>query len=101
MVSVIEGVHTESKKNHIHLVVETPQHLSKEQFELLIRQSQGGIIVNEWITKLTKKKNLIEEMSNDLSMRKDVQLGKIHIKSLDDSDRSRRRLYTCLTKEVK
>ena len=101
MVSVIEGVYTESKKNHIHLVVETPQHLSKEQFELLIRQSQGGIIVNEWITKLTKKKNLIEEMSNDLSMRKDVQLGKIHIKSLDDSDRSRRRLYTCLTKEVK
>tara|TARA_B100000767_G_scaffold261409_1_gene272996 strand:- start:605 stop:1609 length:1005 start_codon:yes stop_codon:yes gene_type:complete len=100
MVSVIEGVHTESKKNHIHLVVETPQHLSMEQFELFIRQSHGGIIVNEKITKCIKKKNFIEEMSNNLSMRKDFRLGKIHIEKLDD-ERSRRILYTYLTKEVK
>ena len=100
MVSVIEGVHSGyGKKNHLHMVVETPQHLSMEQFELFIRQSHGGTIVNDKITKCIKKKNFNEGMSKNLSMRKDFKLGKIHFRELDN--KCRRRLYTYLTKEVK
>jgi len=125
--TVIEGCYSTVNRNHIHIVVETPEHLSMDEMEFMIRKSHGSIIDNPNKTQFIRDirffesqgwnkrtdnqhqsfwrpeekditKDKKESRSPNSSLRKDVKLGSIHITPLMKG--SKERLYTYLTKEV-
>ena len=48
--SVIEGCYNRNKRNHIHTVIEVPEHLSIKEFCRLIHKSHGSLIKSEGYT---------------------------------------------------
>lgn len=67
--SVIEGCYTKSKRNHIHTIVEIPEHLSVREFCFLVHKSHGSLIKSEnytnyLITDIVEKEEFESENEN-------------------------------------
>ena len=112
--SVIEGCYSKTKRNHIHTLVEVPEHLSVKDFSWMIYKSHGSIHKNERITEnilginpgygflgknYLSPKNKVPIPSNLNCLKKWFELGRIDIRELDTF--GRQKLYTYLTKECK
>lgn len=124
-VSVIEGVYNSGKVNHIHSIVEIPEHLSYEEFDLMIKKSHGSFYKSEGLTnwlRNEKGKDVINQMGNServkpyseplrnlhtkkkkYKLKPKFELGNLHTRTLDTfrDYESKLRLLTYLTKEVK
>lgn len=108
--SVIEGCYNKFKRNHIHTIVEVPEHMSVRDFCILIHKSQGSWIKSEGYTNWLvngnnlesiklQNKNEVPNTLNKRSLKKFFEMGNIDIRKLDTF--GRQRLYTYLTKECK
>ena len=66
-VSVIEGCYNSGKVNHIHSIVEIPEHLSHEEFELMIKKSHGSFYKSQNLTNWLRNQNgsdVVNKMGN-------------------------------------
>ena len=99
--SVIEGCYFRGVRNHIHMIIETPEHLTQKEFILMIKKSHGSYIKSENTTSFLRNQKGIKY--NHSLKEKQFELGTIHFKQLDHfrSYQSRLRLFTYLTKEMK
>jgi len=124
-VSVIEGCYNSGKVNHIHSLVEIPEHLSYEEFELMIKKSHGSFYKSQNLTNWLRTQNgsdVVNKMGNServkpyseplrnlhtkkkkYKLKPKFELGKLHTRTLDTfrDYETKLRLLTYLTKEVK
>jgi len=98
--SVIEGCYFRGVRNHIHMIIETPEHLTQKEFILMIKKSHGSYVKSENTTSFLRNQKGIKY--NHSLKEKQFELGTIHFKQLDHfrSYQSRLRLFTYLTKEM-
>ena len=103
--TVIEGCYNRYEKNHIHILVETPEHLSMWKMREMIMSSHGSFIKNPKLTNHILRERGLGEMvtcdsrvKNNFCLRGNFQLGKLHIQELDQHG-DKQRLYRYLTKE--
>lgn len=94
--SVIEGCYSEGKRNHIHTLIEIPEHLTYEQMEILIQKSHGSFVKSRNFTNYLEQ----EYGCKNIPFRKDFELGEIHLERLETYG-TKERLFTYLTKEVR
>ena len=100
--TVIEGCYNPSKTNHIHILVETPQHLSMEEMETLIRKSHGSKLKSSGIEQFVRNERGIDEKNHKgyLNLKGNFEMGELYLVPIEQYG-SKQRLYTYLTKEVK
>jgi hypothetical protein len=100
--TVIEGCYNPSKTNHIHILVETPQHLSMDKMETLIRKSHGSKLKSSGIEQFVRNERGIDEKNHKgyLNLKGNFEMGELYIVPIEQYG-SKQRLYTYLTKVVK